>query len=323
MCLRRKQFEFKTMEINPVSHVVNGLDNHGLENGVSENATVEPSKKYEVPLAKLADVKVTDYMSECLDKVAIAEGFANYEVKVDHGSAIGDGFVGVLFKVTIQERDSDRKLSLVLKSPPESYARRHQFDSMSLFKREVFVYSDVLPAFVKFQEEKKINKSLGFFDFPKCFFAEYSEEKDDAIIIMEDLKENGYRMWNKFDPINYDHTKLVVAALGKLHAVSFAMKAQRPEIFAKYKELDDFMSKKLEEESFLGMLVMNVDRAAGTIDENDVKRRNRVLKLKENLKQIMLDAVNPELAEPYAIVTHGDCWSNNFMYQYNVRFILL
>ena len=258
---------------------------NGLTNG--HNEEIAP-KKFEIPTATLKEVKVTEYMRECLDKVALAEGFVNYEINVIHGSAVGDGFVGLIFKVNIEEKESDKKLSVILKSPPEG-ARRTDFKAMSLFEREVFLYSEVLPQFVNLQEEKKIKKSAGFFNFPKCYYAEFIQDRDESVIIMEDLRDSGYKMCDKFKPTNYEHTKLVMTALGRLHALSFALKARRPEIFAKYKELDDFMTKNLDEPFFVQMLEGSLERAIGTLPENDLKRRNKVLKLKENVKDFIKD----------------------------------
>jgi Zn-finger domain-containing protein len=42
-----------------------------------------------IPKAKLGEIKVTKYMKKCLDKVAHAEGFKNYIIKVIHGSGVG------------------------------------------------------------------------------------------------------------------------------------------------------------------------------------------------------------------------------------------
>lgn len=296
---------------------LNGYANSDSE--IESQKVTEEAPKYVFPTAKLEEVKVMDFMRDCIDKVASSEGFTSYDVKFDHGAAVGDGFIGVLLKATIFENNSDRKLSLVVKSPPTNVTRRHEFRSMALFEREVHIYNHVLPEFVKFQEEKKIKMSNGFFNFPKCYYAECDLERDEAILIMEDLRESGFKMWDKFLPTNFEHSKLVAASLGRLHAISFAFKAQKPELFEKFKELDDFWSKSAEEESFIKMMKANLQRALSTLDESDLKRRNKISKLSENIGQLFKDLASPTLAEPFAVVTHGDSWSNNFMYQYKVK----
>lgn len=298
----------------------NHLNGYGhSDSEIESQGDAEKAPKFVIPTAKLEEVKVTDFMRDCIDKVASSEGFKSYDVKVDHGAAVGDGFIGILMKVIIFENNSDKKLSLVLKSPPTNIARRHEFKSMDLFEREIRIYNEILPEFVKFQEERKINKSNGFFNFPKCYHAEFDRERDEAILIMEDLREDGYKMWDKFLPATFEHSKLVAASLGRLHAISFAFKAQKPELFEKFKNLDDFWSKSAEEESFTKMMEANLQRAAGALDESDSKRRNKVLKLSKNVGQLFKDLTSPTLAEPFSVVSHGDCWSNNFMFQYKVN----
>lgn len=285
---------------------------------VHENGLQNGTNGIILPKAKLAEVNLTSYMRESLEKVATSEGFKNFELKVNHGSGIGDGFIGLLYKVTIEEVESDKKLAVVIKFPPENKARRNDMGAMDLFKREVFVYNEVLPEFVKFQKEKGIKDSAGFFNFPKCYFAEFNEEKDDSVIIMEDLKETGHGMWDKYKPVNLEHTKLLMAALGKFHATSFALKEQKPELFEKFKGMNDYFTEKFGEEQLRMMMSANIQKAADTIDEGDVKRRNRILILKENFVEIMKELTDAMRAEPYSIVNHGDCWSNNFMFHYKV-----
>lgn len=305
----------------------NGTDSNGVAHeAVAVSATpvqaapvkAEATSQIVIPTAKLAEINVTPYMRSCLDKVAVAEGFVNYEINVIHGSGVGDGFVGLVFRAIIQENESDKKLIVVVKTPPENQARRMSFGSMELFEREILIYSKVLPAFVDFQRMMNVKPELGFFEFPKCFFAEYNQELDDAIIIMEDLKENGYKMWDKFKPTNFEHARLIFAALGRLHAVSFAMKELQPESFEPLKALGDALAPKMAEENFKMMLHGMIDRAISTLDENDTRRRNRVLRLKEDLPTMMMELTSGAKAEPFAVLGHGDCWSNNFMYQYKV-----
>lgn len=274
--------------------------------------------KIVIPNAQPVEVKLTKYMNECLDKVALTEGFQNYSLNIEAGSSVGDGFVGILFKVTIIENNSDKQLCVVVKAPPENIARRRDFGAMELFEREVYVYNVVLPEFVQFQEENRITKSMGFFNFPKCYFAEFNVERDDSLIIMEDLRTTEHKMWDKFVPTNYEHTKLFVASLGRFHAVSFAMKQQRPEQFAKFKQMHDKMTEKMMSEQMVMMMHSSIDRAVATLNDNEQQKKNKILNVKDNFASIIKELVSGEFAEPFSVIGHGDCWSNNVMYKYKV-----
>jgi hypothetical protein len=231
----------------------------------------------------------------------------------------GDGFVGIIFKVSIIEKDSDKCLNVILKTPPESEARRIQFGSMKLFKREVYMYKKVLPEFVKFQRDHKIDENSGFYNFPKIYFTEYDEESDDALIIMEDLRESGYQLWEKFKPTDFEHAKLIMTSLGKLHAISFAMKKLKPELFEEYKKLDDFISPKFNEPYMAPIFKANADQALTILDNDEEDIKEKIESISEQFAESVKWLTSPDNAEPYAVVTHGDCWSNNFMYKYKVK----
>jgi hypothetical protein len=133
---------------------------------------------------------------------------------------------------------------------------------------------------------------------------------------MEDLRDTGHRMWDKYQPINYEHSKVFLAALGRYHALSFAMKAKRPEQFEKFKELDDFITGRGIDGNFIGFLEGSVLKAAESLEASDEKRKARVQKLSQNLLDTLKQCLQPDEAEPFAVVTHGDCWFNNFVYHY-------
>lgn len=265
------------------------------------------------------ELKLSEYAEAALNKVALAEGFSNYKFHIEHGSSVGDGFTGVLLKVTIIENDNSKEINVVVKLPPDNVLRKHAMGAMLLFEREVFVYSLLLPEFVKFQQEQKLKPDIGFYNFPKCYFAEFDKERDDAVIIMEDLRDAGYKLISKSIPIDCEHAKLSFAALGRLHAISFAMKERSPETFEKFKALDDNTKQNLDNEMITSFMASCLDRAIGVLRDDEVKRKEKMFNLKENFVSLMKDLTSSTGAEPYAVVTHGDCWSNNFMYKYRVR----
>lgn len=267
--------------------------------------------------SKFEEPKVTKFMRDCLDKAALLAGFRSYEVRVDYSSLINSHRL-MLFKAIVQEKDKSRKIMLVVKTPKKGQIS--VLDHATSFQREVFVYSRLLPEFIKFQDDKKISKSMQFTNYPKCFYAEYNESKNCAIIILEDLFDAGFSMWDVFEPTSFEHAKLLVTALGKFHAISFAMKAQRSPVFDEFKMLTDQMVSQMSaSENFEAILNSNIKAAYETLDEGDFKRKNRVLSLKENVWQQMSGLVDFCLAEPFTVVSHGDCWTNNLLFHYEVR----
>lgn len=275
-------------------------------------------KKASVEAAKPTEIGMTAYVRESLDKVAVSEGFVNYEIDFNSSSTVGDGFIGIMFKAMITENESDKKLEVIVKSPPTNQERRHQFGAMEMFEREVYVYTNILKEFTKFQEEKNIEPEKRFTQFPKCFFAEFNAEKDESIVIMEDLKERDFVMCNKAVPASFEHAKLVFAALGRFHALSYAFKAKKPEAFETYKKLKDFLAVKLYGGNMVQTMSSLIDQTAETFEENETDSKSRVLKLKDDFKEVLIELCDSDNAEPFTVLGHGDCWSNNFMYKFQV-----
>lgn len=111
-------------------------------------------------------------------------------------------------------------LHLLCKAPPSNESRRENFKSGLVFARETYIYSKLLPAFVKFQQEKGLNDNESFLSFPKVYACISDEENDKYLLVMEDLRSKNYQMWPKNKTIAYDHAEKIMKELGKFHAVS-------------------------------------------------------------------------------------------------------
>uniref|UniRef100_A0A904A421 CHK kinase-like domain-containing protein n=1 Tax=Anopheles quadriannulatus TaxID=34691 RepID=A0A904A421_ANOQN len=256
--------------------------------------------------------------SGALKEVAREQGFTEglYRLESESGSKVGDGFAGDLVKVFIRERD--RELVILCKLLPENETRKQQ--GISLFVRETEAYMQILPLLLKFQDEKALAKHLPRFDnVPRCYYAKTTLDSMEAVVIMEDLRLQAYRMWDKANPVDFEHARLLMATLGRLHALSFAMKDQQPEEFAQCREFTDPMTKMLAldpKKTFQKMAASMCRRAIDTLEKDDTYRRGKLERLQDQCVQEIEACVDANAAEPYAVIGHGDCWSNNVMFQY-------
>lgn len=132
---------------------------------------------------------------------------------------------------------------------------------------------------------------------------------------MEDLCTEGFTMFDTTKmPITAEHAYLVMQVLGKLHAISLAMKAQQPEQFKKLtSKLDDieyeFRPKIVSwSQAYVGFCIAFARKFAS----EDIARTVSQL-FAGSLADVFNECRNGEYAEPFAVICHGDCWENNTM----------
>ncbi|XP_062553810.1 uncharacterized protein LOC134219132 [Armigeres subalbatus] len=315
-----------TVDVEVVPHSVQTNDteetNHEAQPALNSTVEVTPEITPQDATAAITYVKRADglpqFMYDAVARIAPQEGFTpnQFEISFESGSGKGDGFVGEMYRATVTE--GDRKLVLLCKIPPINDARRQQFDSLSIFDREVTAYSSLIPAMYEFQREKGITEEMGvgFFNAPHCYSSYINRATEESVIIMDDLRLKGYRMWNKLVPVNYEHARLLMIQLGRLHAVSFALKDQRPEVFEQFKLPDPLSTMMALNDGFTMMMSASLDKALNTLEPHEEKARQKISKLKETLLEDIATITSPEYSEPYTVLGHGDCWINNFIFSY-------
>lgn len=268
-------------------------------------------------------MQIPDFLTEMLSDIAQQEGFTKHKLEVESGSNHGDNYIGVMTSVKlIGDRVKDgavstETLNLICKLVPASKERRDAFQSVVAFEREIYMYTRLLPTFVKFQQEKGLTPDESFLSFPKVYAWKADKVNESYALIMEDLRSKQFVMWPRHDPIDLAHEKLLLAQLGRFHGVSMALKDQRPDVFAEFKKLDDVVSIILEKGNTQGMLDGALDRALAAL-KND-QHKELVKGLKVNFLSTLRESFTTEANERFGVINHGDCWINNFLFQYDAN----
>lgn len=273
-----------------------------------------------------ADFTVPQYAINAINRIAQQEGFTNYVITYDRGSNFGDGFVAEIVKAKIKGNQlvkgeqEESELVLVLKLPPENKVRREQM-GMNVFEREVTVYNEILPMFQKFQLDKGLKPGQGFISFPKCYYASFDKEKDEAVVIMEDIRLKGFKMLNKYKTIDFPHATAVLETVAQFHGLSLAMKDQCPGIFDKFKGMKDAMTDGMLTEMMKSMTIASCEKAIGALEPHEENIKQKLRAFGENVIDIIKSSTDGEQSEPYSVINHGDCWINNIMFKYEVSLV--
>lgn len=269
------------------------------------------------------DLPLPKYALDLINEVAVSKGFvAGYTISREAGSKHGDGFQGTIIRVHIQGKRSlddaiifDRT-SVICKMTPLSELKRMQFNTTESFGKEVFTYTKLFPAMVNFQKAHGLDKETGFFAFPQCYGTYSNAETGDFVIIMEDIKANGYTMVDKVVDTDYAQAEAVIRQMGRFHGVSLALKNQQPEVFEEFKRLQSNALENMAKEESIPFYSMFYGLAVDTLDPSDVDLIAKMTDLKVTYLARMRDCMQPDRFEPFGVVNHGDIWSNNLMYRY-------
>lgn len=258
----------------------------------------------EICCVKMSVKQLPNYVQALLDKIIAENGFVDYSLELKSGSNAGDGFLSELTSITILENGNDSKrLDIVCKIAPLNENRRKEFFSNVVFDRESYFYTKVMPTFARFQEEKNVPVEDQFRSYPKCYAAVADDDSEQYVIIMEDLRPQGFKMWNKAKPASIENLRMVVTELGKLHGLSIAMKDQRPNEFLPFKRLTDISTTFFQSQNMQGMFNGSFDRAIEVLLKEEHKELVRILK-KDTLSHFVC-CLNEEKSDRFGVVSHG------------------
>lgn len=175
----------------------------------------------------------------------------------------------------------------------------------------------IFPAFRQFEEAKGIIlEEDGFSEYPACYKTIDADPYE--CLILEDLSVNNFAMLDRLKEFpTVDHVNMIMRALAKWHAISFALKDQQPE---KFKEISSNLQEEIFRKDnepfgkFLDVFAPSVCKMAETMGDDQLASRvDKLFKL--NMLDEIIKLLDGNQAEPYAVICHGDCWNNNILFR--------
>lgn len=243
------------------------------------------------------------HVRSLLDQIIEEYDFRDYFIKIKPGSQAGDGFASDLLSITITDNLGDRKLELVCKLPPFDELQRKVFISDIVFSREAHFYDKVMPIFAKFQNEKYLTNVDQFLSYPKCYATVADNKSEHYAIVMEDLRTQGFKLWDKSKPVPIDNMRLAMRELGKFHGLSFAMKDQRPKEFAEFKQISDCWRAFFQSETMQRTLDSFFNRAINSLRSEDHK--NIMRDVKNNCLPYLKHCIKNGTSDRFGVLSHG------------------
>nr|XP_022920834.1 uncharacterized protein LOC111429216 [Onthophagus taurus]XP_022920835.1 uncharacterized protein LOC111429216 [Onthophagus taurus] len=251
-------------------------------------------------------------VKRAIDDIIANENFASPPtIKISPGSQIGDGYASKTLAIEI--KDTEKTINLFVKYLPE--VKNDIIESLkAAFDVEFRFYQEIYPEMKKIQEEKGLKENI-FDNVPKHV---KTNIKFDGYtpIILENLRLSGYTLRDFQTTIDEEHFVLALKTFAKYHALSYALKDQKPDLFKQltFDMKDNFVT---AFETMLGeSMGMAIDMFLNGLDSDLDKK---LINSCGNLRKILIDhACNVhKFVDDYAVICQGDCWSNNMMFLYD------
>lgn len=233
-----------------------------------------------------------------------------YELKYGFGSCKGDNYLGIIYRVEVIDIEENKTVtSLIIKLSPENPSRRDISDTHACFLREINFYEHIYPIYEKFQKDKGIDvEKDGFHHAPHCYKT-LAEEPYEGLYF-EDLKANGFEMFDRLKEVSKEHVLLVMQILAKMHAIFFSIKDQNPKEIEPYQTVSDHFVMQCEKENspVRAWLESCKEQALEMINKKESNEVTEKIKsiYKDELYNLYKECINIDDSEPYAVLCHGD-----------------
>ncbi|XP_050352662.1 uncharacterized protein LOC126774998 [Nymphalis io] len=173
----------------------------------------------------MADAEQT--LREFLDKILDEKNYKPQEINIKAISTDGGNYTSVLFLVNVSSPNRE-ELKLFAKVATVGENLRVRMNADWLYGNERFVYTKLVKIYKDLEDELNIPNEHKYL-IPKFYGCK--EDKGKETVVLENLTESGYKTFDRFKSMDWEHACAGVENLAKFHALSFAFAKYRPEEF--------------------------------------------------------------------------------------------
>lgn len=251
---------------------------------------------------------------------SIFEGIQILNYSTHHIVPPGENYGGEILAADVEIKDKDGLVftkNFVAKMKSINVMLAAMFNIEYTFKREAYIYREIIPLLINLQKDFGFpnNKTLDL--FPLCFgvrlnLCEFDDNlSEDALILFENLKTQGYAMEERMIGFNLEESANFLRKLAEFHSLPIALKILKPDLhrdkivnMTAYSFGDSFSNKMREQ--FLDdlnkiIIEIGFEKYAQVI----VNLVNKGFKFEERFLSCTVT--------PYATLVHHDLWINNFL----------
>ena len=257
---------------------------------------------------------ITESQLKFIKSVIEKEGFKDSKVTFETVGGAADNYGASVKRIIIEKANGN--LSIFAKIAPTFEVVRNTSNVPLGFHNEHMMYTEVLPKLLQLQKEANIPEEDQI-KFPKCY-GTYIEAPNEVILI-EDLKISGFAILDRFLPLSDECVTSVLKHLAILHSLSYVLKDKEPETFNYFRDnlrdvmgaMNDGIYGQLDFFGQVEALSLNL------LDNPEHKNIMKNAKISEGVNRTK-KMTKFEHGSRYSVIIHGDCWTNNLMFKYEV-----
>jgi hypothetical protein len=181
-----------------------------------------------------------------------------------------------------------------------------------VFEREAGALMTNMPALYRLLNDKSPGEFQPF--TARCLY--YHSGSPASVIVLEDLKEQGFKMADRTVGMDMQHCLLVIKAIAQSHAASAVLYLKNPEIFKSFSE--SFYCER--QRSTIELIFhTNLKNLAKEVEKwpffND-RFASKLHRIADKAADFLIKFVERD-DNDFNTFIHGDLWQNNIMFRYS------
>jgi hypothetical protein len=169
-----------------------------------------------------------------------------------------------------------------------------------------------MPAIYRLLNDKSSGEFQPF--AARCLY--YHSGSPASVIVLEDLKEQGFSMVDRTVGMDMQHCLLVIKAIAQSHAASAVLHLKDPEIFKPF--IESFYCER-QRKTIENVIQSNMKSLANEVEKwpifND-RFASKLHTVADKAVDFMIKIVEKD-DNDFNTFTHGDLWQNNIMFRYS------
>lgn len=220
--------------------------------------------------------------------------------------AAGDNYMSRVYRIKVDYvmDDEEKCTSLIIKAPFTKGAINDMFDESELYGKEPAVYNKLLPT---------MNFIAKFQFGPTCY-----NNSIKNILILADLKEQGYEMCDRYKQLDFAHCVYVFKSIAKFHAASVVCQKHNPELIQQVGKEVFYSDGERFDKSFRPWLKILFQHVAGIVKEMQISDVlvDLISSKAETIASSLLRLCKPK-DSGLNVLNHGDLWVNNVLFKHS------